>query len=154
MLGGLARWLRMLGYLADYDSKMDDASLLRIARDKNMILLTRDQELYSRARSKNLPSMLVTGENEEQRLAQLAKVLGMSLVIKMAETRCPDCGSELQEVPREKVAGDVPPHSLKIYDQYWKCENPGCAKVYWQGSHWKQIHHTLGEARRIAERPE
>ncbi len=150
MLGGLARWLRMLGYVADYDSRIDDARLLRIAREKDMILLTRDEQLYNRAQAKNLPSMLVIGESEEERLAQLAKTLGVSLEIDMGWTRCPDCGSELQQVPKEAVAGDVPLQSLEIYDQYWRCGNPGCAKVYWQGSHWKQIHHTLLEARRIA----
>ena len=144
----------MLGYLADYDSRIDDASLLRMASEKHMILLTRDEELHKRAQAKNLPSVLVIGESEEQRLAQLAKTLGVSLAIDMARTRCPECGSELQQVSKEVVAGDVPPQSLKIYDEYWKCRNPGCSKVYWQGSHWKQIHHTLLEARRIAASPE
>ena len=151
MLGGLARWLRMLGYLADYDPKMDDSGLLRVAREKDMILLTRDEELYNRAQSKSLPSILVMGESEEERMAQLAATFGMSLEIDMARTRCPDCGSELQQVPKEKVVEDVPPQSLKTHDKYWKCRNPHCAKVYWQGSHWKQIHHTLREARGMAE---
>ena len=154
MLGGLARWLRMLGYQADYDSRIEDASLLRIAREKDMILLTRDEELHNRALAKRLPSVLVVGEREEERLAQLARTLGVSLEIDTARTRCPECGSELQQTPKEAVAGDVPSESLKIYNQYWKCGNPECAKVYWQGSHWKQIQHTLLEARRMAERQE
>ena len=154
MLGGLARWLRMLGYLTDYDSKIDDASLLRITREKDMILLTRDQELHSRAQAKNLASVLVIGESEEERLAQLARTLGVSLDIDMARTRCPECGSELQKIPKIDAARNVPEQSLKMYDQYWKCANPVCAKVYWQGSHWKQIHQTLLEARRIASPPE
>lgn len=151
MLGGLARWLRILGYEADYDSTIDDASLLRIAREKDMILLTRDEELHNRAKAKNLSSMLVMGETEEERLAQLARTLGISLRIDRARTRCPECGSELQQASRQAVASDVPSQSLKIYNQYWKCGNLECAKVYWHGSHWKQIHHTLLEARRMAE---
>ena len=143
----------MLGYVADYDSSIDDASLLQVAREKDMILLTRDEELHGRAQAKNLPSVLVMGESEEVRLAQLAKTLGVALEIDMARTRCPECGSELQQVSKGTVADDVPLHSLEIYDEYWRCGNRGCAKVYWQGSHWKQIHHTLSEARRIAEHP-
>ncbi len=154
MLGGLARWLRMLGYEADYDSKIDDDSLLRITHEKDMILLTRDQGLHNRAHAKNLASLLVIGESEEERLAQLARTLGVSLDVDMARTRCPECGSELRQVPKVEAAHNVPEQSLKIYDQYWKCRNPACAKVYWQGSHWKQIHRTLLEARKIAESPE
>lgn len=143
----------MLGYEADYDSKIDDASLLRITSEKDMILLTRDQQLHNRARVKNLPAVLVMGESEEERLAQLAKTLGVSLDIDMTRTRCPECGSKLQQVPKIEAARSVPEQSLKIYDQYWKCGNPGCAKVYWQGSHWKHIHQTLLEARKIAAGP-
>lgn len=153
MLGGLARWLRILGYIAAYDSKTDDENLLQIARQEEMILLTRDEELNKRAQAKNISSLLVQGEKEEERLAQLAKSLGISLDIDMAKTRCPECGSELQEVSKEEVSSSVPSASLKMYDQFWKCKSRECAKVYWVGSHWKQIHHTLEEARRIASIP-
>ncbi len=144
----------MLGYVTDYDSKIDDSSLLRITREKDMILLTRDQELYDRAQAKNLASVLVTGEGEEETLAQLAEALGVSLNIDMARTRCPACGSEVQQIPKIEASHYVPEQSLKIYDQYWKCTDHSCAKIYWQGSHWKKIHQTLLEARKIAARPE
>ena len=48
MLGSLARWLRLLGYDADYDNRRDDAELVRLARAENRVLLTRDQELAAR----------------------------------------------------------------------------------------------------------
>ncbi len=143
----------MLGYAADYDSKADDGNLLRIARQEGMDLLTRDEELYKRAQAKNISSILVLGEKEEERLGQLGKTLGISLDIDMAKTRCPECGSELQEASKEEVSRVVPSASLRMYDQFWKCESKECAKVYWLGSHWKQIHHTLEEARRIASIP-
>ncbi len=150
MLGGLARWLRMLGYIVDYDSRTNDDNLLRIADEENMVLLTRDEQLYERAQAKNLSSLLVLGETEGERLGQLARVMGISLVIEMAETRCPECGSRLNEVSKEDVSSVVPAASLKMYSQFWRCTSVECGKVYWVGSHWKQIHHTLEEARRIA----
>lgn len=150
MLGGLARWLRMLGHVVNYDSNRDDNSLLRIANEQGMILLTRDEELYNRAQARNIPSLLVMGETEERRLGYLAKALDISLDIDMAETKCPECGSELIRVSQDEVSNAVPVASLKKYSKFWKCANSDCGKVYWVGSHWKQIRQTLEEARRVA----
>jgi uncharacterized protein with PIN domain len=61
MLGGLARWLRMLGYIADYKSNADDNSLLRSSENPETVLLTRDEELYNRAVGKKIRSVLVIG---------------------------------------------------------------------------------------------
>ncbi len=136
----------MLGYETEYDSKADDNTLLELSKKQEAILLTRDEELYNRARAKNINSVLVTGDKEEQ----LAKTLGILLEINMATTRCPECGSDLREISRESALNTVPAKSLKLYDKFWRCTNTGCGKTYWVGSHWKQIRHTLQEAQRIA----
>lgn len=150
MLGGLARWLRMLGYLTDYDSDMDDNNLLQHSQEKNAVLLTRDEELHSRASAKGIKSVLVEGETEEVRLAQLVNSLGISLDINMANTRCPACGSELRAISKEEAADSVPTASLTLYEQFWKCTGRECGKTYWVGSHWKRIYQTLAEARKIS----
>jgi uncharacterized protein len=148
MLGGLARWLRMLGYVTEYDSKADDNSLLQSSETHDAVLLTRDEELYNRALGKSIHAVLVTGGTEEARLAQLARTLDISLEIDMAATRCPECGAELHEISREEASNAVPAKSLMLYDRFWRCNNVGCGKTYWVGSHWKQIRHTLEEARK------
>jgi uncharacterized protein len=154
MLGGLARWLRMLGYDAEYDSKMDDNTLLNHTQKDGTILLTRDQELHDRARKKSLSSILILGKTEEDDLAQLAKNLGISLEIDMASTKCPKCGSPLREVSKDEASDSVPPASLKLYDRFWKCTGANCGKTYWVGSHWKNIRQTLEKTRKIAEERE
>ncbi|HZY93453.1 MAG TPA: Mut7-C RNAse domain-containing protein [Candidatus Bathyarchaeia archaeon] len=150
MLGSLTRWLRMLGHDVDYDPERNDNALLKISLDENRTLLTRDEQLYGRARSRAIPSFLVPGEKESERLGFLAKVTGISLEVNMAETRCPRCGAELRQTAKAEIAGEVPSKSAQLYDEYWKCENRDCGKVYWIGSHWKQIHHILEEARKLA----
>lgn len=149
MLGGLARWLRMLGHTVVYDSQANDNHLLTLARRDGMILLTRDEELHRRASTRNLPALLVAGEKEEERLAQVARTFHITLSIDMAETKCPECGGRLRKTLRRGVAGQVPPTSLRLYSEFWKCRTPSCGKVYWRGSHWTQINQTLSEARRI-----
>jgi uncharacterized protein len=150
MLGGLARWLRMLGYETEYDTRSTDKILLEHSKEKAVILLTSDEELYHRAHGRKLNALLVQGESEEQRLGQLAKSLGISLDIDMTTTRCPKCGSNLNTISREEASKDVPANSLKLYDQFWRCSNTECAKTYWIGSHWKRIRQTLEEAQKIA----
>jgi len=149
MLGGLARWLRMLGYVAEYDSKADDNNLLRSSNDPDAILLTRDEELHNRAVARKIHSVLVLGSNEETRLGQLARTLGISLEIDMSATRCPECGSELHEITREEAVSTVPAKSLELYDRFWRCTKGECGKTYWVGSHWNQIRRTLEEARKM-----
>ena len=97
MLGGLARWLRILGYEVRYDASAKDNDLLTIAVENNMVLLTRDRELHQRAVAKKIVSSLVVGETEEERLAQMASSFGIHLETSMAETRCPECGASLME---------------------------------------------------------
>ena len=149
MLGGLARWLRMLGYMTEYDGEADDNSLLLSSEIPDTVLLTRDEELYNRALAKGIHSILLVGGREEARLGQLARTLGISLEMDMATTRCPECGSELHEVSKVQAATAVPAKSLELYDRFWRCSNASCEKTYWVGSHWKQIRHTLEEARKM-----
>jgi uncharacterized protein len=148
MLGGLARWLRILGHDVRYESSATDNEMLQIAEKENMILLTRDAELSKRATAKKLSSLLVVEETEEERLAQIARTFGISLDVTMTSTKCPECGSSLNEAPKTEVAAKVPEASRMLHDKFWKCT--GCGKVYWQGSHWKQIRQTLGNAKKIA----
>ncbi len=150
MLGGLARWLRMLGYETEYSLKMDDNSLLRLSQENETVLLTRDEELHKRARAKYIRALLVPGETEEVRLAQLARNLGISLQIDMAATRCPECGSRLHEISKEEASRTVPAASLKLYERFWRCGKADCGKTYWVGSHWKKIRQTLAEAGEIS----
>jgi uncharacterized protein with PIN domain len=150
MLGGLARWLRILGYEVRYDASAKDNDLLTIADDESMVLLTRDEELYQRAIARTIASALIVGETEEERLAQMASTFGVRLETNMAGTKCPDCGASLTEKSRKDVTDEVPEESLKLYKQFWKCTNQNCGKVYWIGGHWKQIRQTLEEARKRA----
>lgn len=142
----------MLGHETEYDATADDNSLLNLSKEHGAILLTRDLELYERARARNMNAVLVKGEKDQIRLAQLAKACNISLEIEMSSTRCPECGSALHEISKENASRTVPAHSLQLYDRFWRCTKPECGKTYWLGSHWKNIHQTLQQARDIEAR--
>jgi uncharacterized protein with PIN domain len=151
MLGKLTRWLRMLGYEAVYMNDSSDRDLLSNAKQDSLILLTSDEELYRTAAMKGIETMLVQGRTEPERLANLAKRYNLRLEIDMATSRCPMCGAILEQVSKEKVKSAVPPATFKVYQSFWACTNPECAKVYWQGSHWNKIEQTLRSARKILD---
>ncbi|TMI23492.1 hypothetical protein E6H36_10360 [Candidatus Bathyarchaeota archaeon] len=151
MLGSLARWLRILGQEVVYDKTRNDNALLNRAIKDKMILLTRDEELCQRATAKRVTKLLVTELREEERIAQVAKRFRLSLEVDMAKTRCPECGKDLRKTPRSEISHKVPAKSLALYEEFWECKNPECAKVYWIGGHWRQITSTLAKAKKIME---
>ncbi len=141
----------MLGNEVDYDPGMNDNSLLDLTERKGAALLTRDEELHGRAVARHVSALLVTGDSEEEKLAGVSREFGISLVIDLSLTRCPKCGSSLSAAEKTELANRVPVTSLELYTDFWKCTNPSCSKVYWRGSHWKNIDLMLANARKLLE---
>lgn len=54
MLGGLARWLRILGLDAHYDPELDDPELVDRAVAEDRLILTRDAQLVERRDARDL----------------------------------------------------------------------------------------------------
>ena len=141
----------MLGYDATYENDRADPDLISIAKANGLILLTSDEQLYRTASMRGVDSFLVTGRTEAERLAKFADRFNINLTIDTAKSRCPICGSPIEERPKAEVESSVPPATFKVYQTFWVCTNPKCAKVYWQGSHWQKIEQTLENARKILE---
>ncbi len=141
----------MLGYEVDYDPGMNDNSLLDLSERKEAVLLTRDKELHNRAEARHVRALLVTGNSEEEKLVSVSREFGISLVIDLSLTKCPKCGSSLSVADKSELANRVPVTSLKLYTDFWKCNNASCGKVYWRGSHWMNIDLMLANARKLLE---
>jgi uncharacterized protein with PIN domain len=56
----------------------------------------------------------------------------------------------LSQVVKDELTGKVPVRTLKAYDEFWICDS--CGKVFWRGSHWRNIQATIDEARELAAR--
>ncbi len=141
----------MLGYETTYENDLADNDLLAAAKRDSLILLTSDEELYRTASIRGLETFRVQGRTEPERLANLAKRYDLTLKINPKDSRCPTCGSPITETPKVEVEGAVPPATFKVYSTFWVCTNPKCAKVYWQGSHWKKIEQMLETAKNILD---
>ncbi|GAB6148099.1 Mut7-C RNAse domain-containing protein [Stetteria hydrogenophila] len=151
MLGDVARWLRLLGYDTLYSRAMKDWKLVSTAEETGRILVTRDRGLYWRARKRGLRAVYVEGDSTAERLAELAARAGVRLDPDPSRSRCPECNGVLKPVrDKEKLRGRVPPGALEAYDVFYVCTR--CGRVYWEGSHWRNIRRVADEAKALAER--
>jgi len=136
MLGSLARWLRRLGYDADYANHRDDPELARVARAERRVLLTRDRELASR---RGIRSLLIDSTELGDQLVQV--VSAYPLPEDQRQQRCSLCNTLLVTPPPHEVQVDVPPYVYRHHRRFRRC--PTCGRVYWQGTHWQNMEDRL-----------
>ncbi|MBM4248739.1 MAG: hypothetical protein FJ149_04780 [Euryarchaeota archaeon] len=141
MLGSLARWLRFLGYDTLYPGPLDDTALLRSAREEGRVLLTRDKELAARA---GRTGHLVRSDALDGQLADIRETFGPDLSVGGLLSRCSLCNAVLVPMDRDEAGkAGVPTPIAKRHRRFWRC--PGCAQLYWPGSHHERILGKIGE---------
>lgn len=141
MLGRLATWLRILGYDAAY-FRGEDRDLLAHAWREGRILLTRDARLLARRRLP--PHLGIASDHVREQLRQVVRAYGLTPAHPPAR-RCPRCNLGLAEQDKVDLAGRVPDFVWSHHDHFWAC--PGCQRIYWAGSHRRQMDESL---RRLA----
>jgi uncharacterized protein with PIN domain len=154
MLGRLARWLRLIGNDVEYSRDLSDTELMRKAFGGNMALLTSDVSLYRTAAARGLVTYLVKGKNESEKLARIVKRFNLELKFDPSSSRCPKCGARIEQVSKESVRNEIPPSTYETYNKFWICTNPYCGKVYWRGSHWKNIIEVIANTNKILQNQE
>lgn len=142
MLGTLTRYLRFMGYdtlsanLLEPGNSREDTALLGIAREEGRILLTRDRELARRGGRE-----AVFLESEEV-MAQIRALSSLGLITPdLVMDRCSLCNTRLRPATEAEVEGaDYAPEE-RISLSFYLC--PACRRVYWMGSHGRNIRESL-----------
>jgi uncharacterized protein with PIN domain len=149
MLGTLTRYLRFMGYdtasandLAEGDVK-EDTVLLGIAKKEHRLLLTKDAEL---ARRGGDSALLVRSDDVMEQLQQL---IDRHLVRRrIVLSRCSLCNTRLREANTCEIeSASYAPKDWRNLTFYW-CRQ--CGKLYWNGSHGRQLEDRL--AKELKER--
>jgi uncharacterized protein with PIN domain len=143
MLGTLTRYLRFMGYdtesangLAEGNRK-EDTLLLGMATEQHRILLTRDAELARRGREQ---AVYIRSEDVMDQVQQLIEYRLIERRLTMS--RCSLCNTKLREANTCEIERtDYAPKSWRDTRFYW-CER--CHKLYWNGSHGKQLESRIG----------
>jgi len=135
------------GLDALYRNHASDEELAREAAGGARVLLTRDRGLLKR-------NDVVHGywlRNTEPR-RQLLEVTRRFDLIRHADlfTRCLVCNTVLDIVDKATVAAEMPERAREQFDDLRRC--PGCARVYWKGSHYRRMLHMVGRILRAARR--
>jgi uncharacterized protein with PIN domain len=144
MLGTLTRYLRFMGYdttsangLAEGNAK-EDTLLLDMAVQESRVLLTRDGELARRGKER---AVFVRSEDVMEQVQQLIDA-GL-IERRLTMSRCSLCNTHLRDAREGEIAGaDYAPRDRNGISFFW-CDH--CRKLYWNGSHGKQLEERLGK---------
>ncbi len=134
MLGRLAKWLRLFGFDVLYYPHIEDRLIIKIAREQERTVLTRDTHLL---RKKGLKDCIfVESDDIFMQLSELRNRLDFDKVSPLG--RCTVCNGVLLKVSQKKEIKEyVPDFIYHNFNDFIKC--PDCGKVYWKGSHQKKI---------------
>jgi uncharacterized protein with PIN domain len=138
MLGRLARWLRVLGFDVLYYPDIADGRLLKISREQERTILTRDTLFLKR---KGVDGIFIRDDDVFAQLTQLRDTLDFRDAAALG--RCMLCNGILDRiVRREEVRDSVPDFVYLNSPEFVRCRN--CGKVYWEGSHRQKIREKIG----------
>jgi len=133
-LGRLAKWLRILGYDAEYCDNSNHSALIILALRDDRVILTRNQHL---PRHTGIPIILVNAQELKQQLGEVVKTLKLEVNKDIIFTRCILCNTLLVPIDKVKVQDKVPEYVFATQDNFITC--PKCNRVYWQGTHWGNV---------------
>jgi uncharacterized protein with PIN domain len=128
-LGGLAKWLRILGF---------DAACPRSAPSRGRTFVSMRHGLAYPE------SLVVSGRSPLEQLKQVLEQTGVRPDPDLFLSRCVVCNELVQPVPLERVAGKVPDPVLETVSTFSQC--PRCGRIYWEGSHPERMLKRLEDA--------
>jgi len=136
MLGRLSKWLRLLGYDSLYFNSIANSQLIKIAREENRILLTRDTRLMKRrvVRNKEIKAIFIEHDGLDDQLKQLSQELNLKEGLM---PWCVECNLPIEMIRKEEAYQRVPEYVYQTQDEFARC--PACGRYYWPGTHWQRI---------------
>jgi uncharacterized protein with PIN domain len=129
MLGALARYLRIMGYDAEYLSHYSERRLTELV-GQGRVLLTRNRERARRYAN----SILVDCDLLKDQLMAVDEAVHLTRDHKSWFNRCIVCNSPLERAEEEAARGSVPDYVFTTHrERILFC--PSCGRFYWPGTH-------------------
>jgi len=140
-LGGLARFLRMLGYDTLFHDRLQDGEIRRVAGEERRIVLTRDRELLKCREIAR--GCYVRAQKPEVQLREVAGRYDLASASRPF-TLCLQCNLPLEPIEKSQVVTRLPQQVAQLHERFVHCT--GCDRVYWPGSHYDRMRAALGRA--------
>ena len=141
MLGRLAKELRMLGYDTVYYRGDNAYQMIKLAREEDRVILTRNAKLIPKRSEDRL--VRIMEDKTPLQLKELIQKKVISLYEENLFSRCLLCNIPLDKIPREEAKGKVPDFIFYQQKEFSRC--PRCLRIYWQGSHQENMQKKVKE---------
>lgn len=142
MLGRLARWLRLLGFDTLYYPDISDRRLLRVAREEERLILTRDTHLVKIKGIKDY--LLIKANDSFKQLLEVIDALKLTANSFQLLSRCVKCNGLLKNIlDKNEIKDSVPEFVFINLNLFLRCSE--CGKVYWEGTHPEKFREKLSE---------
>lgn len=141
MLVKLGKYLRILGYDAEWDPRRRTHELIRRANDEGRVFLTRNRRLESEYPRPARPVVF----REDDPVAQLNALAARFGLEKQSGlfSACIRCNCPLDPVAdKEEIRDRVHPAVFERHERFFRC--PSCGTVFWHGSHVRNTCRKLG----------
>ncbi len=136
-LARLAKYLRLLGFDTLYYTHIDDDALMRIAKEEDRVILTKDRGLAEVCER----SFIVRSNGLREQLREVMEAFGLRITRPFS--RCMVDNGPLVRLEADAVRDLVPPKVRAWCEEYWRCEV--CGRIYWQGSHWERMRRFIAD---------
>ena len=136
-LGGLTKYLRMLGFDTLYDNDYTDAQVASVSAEEQRIVLTRDGALLGHELISH--GCHVRETRPRKQLEEVVSRLDLYRAIKPL-SRCLRCNAP---VGREVNRDQLPPASMSSGYRVWTCGR--CGRTYGEGLHSGRMEQVIGE---------
>jgi len=137
-VGKLARWLRLMGYDTLLFEQKDDGQMIKTAMGEDRVILTKDTQFMKRRLVTNgkIKTILIREDDPKIQVQEVVKTLNLNYHFKPFSL-CLECNQVLIARSKEEVKNSIPAHVFKTQTQYMEC--PACHRIYWQGTHWRDM---------------
>jgi len=141
MLVKLGRYLRCLGYDAQWDPERSLATRIERADAESRVFLTRNRNVGHQVPVPARVLFLACDDAVEQ-LWQVVRELGLD-PYRHLFARCIRCNVPLAVIEKSPaVAARVPARTFACYARFYTC--PQCGTIFWKGSHVRNTCRKLG----------
>lgn len=138
MCGGLARWLRLIGYDTLYFNTSKKIEIIRTAQKEGRIILTKDKKITFQYPQF---AFYIEGENTKKQFEEVIKKFNLKIEEENLFKRCSLCNTLLEKIEKEKVKDLVPEYVYNNKEEFAICRK--CNKIYWEGDHCRYIRERL-----------